>query len=215
MSEPKERTKFYELKIHKAMKNFKKRKFYTQYFESSEKAIDFLFSQLTKEQTIGYGGSSSVAGIGIIDRLRNEGYKLLDRSNPNNTPEQKAKIERECFSSDVFLASSNAVSEEGHIVNIDLYGNRVSAMIYGPKKVYLIIGRNKLRLNLDDAIDRARNYASPMNAIRFNKNTPCTNDGECHDCRVDDRICGAITIIEWCAVKDRICLLFVNEDLGF
>ncbi|MFW5799735.1 MAG: LUD domain-containing protein, partial [Spirochaetota bacterium] len=107
------------------------------------------------------------------------------------------------------------VSEEGAIVNIDLYGNRVSAISFGPEKVYLVIGRNKLCTDLEKAIHRARNYASPMNAIRFGKNTPCTKTGQCSDCSSEDRICGTVSIVEWCAIKSRIHLLFVNEDLGF
>ncbi len=171
--------------------------------------------KISNTDSIGYGGSRTVDQLGIIEILRKNNYNLLDRSNPNNTPEEKAKIERECFSADVFISSANAVSEEGAIVNIDLYANRVSAISYGPKRVFLFIGRNKLCINLEEAYNRARNYASVMNAIRFNKNTPCTQTGYCNDCDSPDRICGTFNIIEKSGIENRIHLLFINEDLGF
>lgn len=215
METPLEKIKFYELKIRRAIKNFDKRGFISNYFVSSDEAVNYLMSNITKQHSIGYGGSRTLDQLGLIEKLRKESYKLIDRSNPNNTPEKKAELERECFSADIYLASANAVSEGGAVVNIDLYANRVSAISFGPKKVYLLVGRNKLCLSLEDALERARNSASVMNAVRFNRDTPCTKTGYCHDCDSPDRICGTTSVIERSGIKGRIHLLFINEDLGF
>jgi len=210
-----EQKKHNELKIQKAIENFLKRNFEAYYFENKQLAIDFFFSKITKEQSIGYGGSRTLTQLSLIQKLKSEGYKILDRNNESNTPEMRAKIERDIFSSEIFISSANAVSIEGQIVNIDLFANRVGAMSFGPKEVYLFIGFNKISDDLQDAIHRAKNIAAPMNAIRFNKNTPCTKTGRCIDCFSPDRICATTTIIDWCQPKGRIKLLFINEELGF
>ena len=153
--------------------------------------------------------------IGILDLLRKEGYNLLDRNRDGISFEERSMIERQIFSSDIFISSANAISELGHIVNIDLWGNRLCAISFGPKRVYLFIGYNKITANLNEAIYRAKNVAAPLNAIRLNKATPCTKTGICYDCTTQERICGTMSIIEWCHPKDRITLLFIKEELGF
>lgn len=201
MEDFKEKKIFYETKIKKAIENFKKEGFNALYFETSDKATDYFFSQIKKDDIIGYGGSKTLTQLSIIENLRNNGYKLLDRTKPDITSEEKAEIERKNFFADVFIASSNAVSEMGALVNIDMYNNRVAAMLFGPKKVYLFIGRNKLCSNLEEAIHRSENIASVMNGIRFN---------------IDPKkIQASMTIIKKNVIENRMNLLFINEDLGF
>ncbi|MFN3411192.1 MAG: lactate utilization protein [Exilispira sp.] len=210
-----EKRKHNEIIINKTIENFKKRKFEALFFENKEMATSFFFNNIKKENTIGYGGSRTLSQLQIIERLRKEGYNLLDRNNEANTPEIRAKIERDNFFADVFIASCNAVSMEGQLVNLDLYANRVCATAFGPKDVYLFIGYNKITSDLNSAIYRTKNIAAPMNAIRFNKNTPCTKTGKCADCFSEERICATMTIIDWCIPEGRIKLLFINEELGF
>jgi len=210
-----ERRTYNEINISKALDNFKKRNFDPYFFEKKDMAISFFFNNVNKEQTIGYGGSRTLSQLKIIERLRDEGFNLLDRNNESNTAETRAKLERETFFADVFIASVNAVSIEGQIVSLDLWGNRVCATGFGPKNVYLFIGYNKLVQDLNSAIYRTKNIAAVMNAIRFNKKTPCNKIGRCIDCFSEDRICATMTIIDWCHPKDRIKLLFINEELGF
>jgi len=210
-----EKNKYNEIIINKAIENFKKRNFDAYYFSNKEEAINYFFSIIKKEQSIGYGGSRTLSQLQIIERLRNEGYKLLDRNNENNTQQIREAIERQIFSADIFIASANAVSLDGHIVSIDLWGNRVCATSFGPKDVYLFIGYNKIVNDLESAIFRVKNIAAPLNAIRLNKNTPCVKTGKCIDCFSEDRICATMTILNWCHPKNRIRLLFINEELGF
>lgn len=210
-----EQKKYIQIIIEKTMENFKKRNFDVYHFENGQEATNFFFEKLDKNMVIGYGGSRTLTQLKIIEKLRNEGYKLNDRNNESNTPEIRAKLERDNFFADIFIASANAISMEGQIVSIDLWGNRVCATSFGPKFVYLFIGYNKIVPDLNSAIFRAKNVAAPMNAIRFNKNTPCTKTGKCMDCYSTDRICATMTIVDWCQPKDRIKLLFIEEELGF
>lgn len=210
-----EEKKLSEIIIHNLIENFKKRQFDPYFFEKKEDAINFFFSNISKEDSIGYGGSRTISELKIVEKLRSDGYNLLDRNNEANTQEMRAAIERKIFSADVFISSVNAISLDGNIVNIDLFGNRVGAISFGPKNVYLFISYKKIVQDLNSAIFRAKNIAAPLNAIRLNKNTPCTKIGRCVDCFSSDRICASMTIIDWCHPKDRIKLLLINEDLGF
>ncbi len=210
-----EQKKHNEIIILKAIENFQKRNFDAFYFDNKESAISFFFEKISKNESIGYGGSRTLTQLQIVERLRKDGYKLLDRNNEANTAEMRAKIERDNFFADNFIASANAVSLDGQLVNLDLWGNRVCAISFGPKNVYLFIGYNKIVHDLNSAIYRTKNIAAVQNAIRFNKNTPCTKTGKCLDCFSADRICATMTIVDWCQPKGRIKLLFINEELGF
>ncbi|HOV45398.1 MAG TPA: lactate utilization protein [Exilispira sp.] len=201
--------------LEQTTKNFKKKNFRALIFDNKESAVEFLLNEVSKNESIGYGGSRTLQQIGILDLLRKEGYNLLDRNRDGISFEERSMIERQIFSSDIFISSANAISELGHIVNIDLWGNRLCAISFGPKRVYLFIGYNKITANLNEAIYRAKNVAAPLNAIRLNKATPCTKTGICYDCTTQERICGTMSIIEWCHPKDRITLLFIKEELGF
>lgn len=211
----KELTKLYELRLNKAVKTFNKKGFDTKIFQKSVEAVDFFFDAVSENDIIGYGDSKTLIQLGIIERLRETPQNFLDIRNPHNSPEKKLELQRKCFYSDIFITSCNAVSMDGSLVNIDLYANRVSAIPFGPEKVYLFVGSNKLCVSQEEAIFRARNYASVMNAIRFNRDTPCTKTGYCHNCLSKERLCGVLSVIESCPIDKRICLVFINEELGF
>ena len=116
---------------------------------------------------------------------------------------------------DLYITGTNAVTEQGQLVNLDMMGNRVAAIMWGPKAVLLVIGRNKITIDLEDAMFRIKNYAAPVNTMNLDKKTPCSKTGVCHDCESPDRICNYWTITEKSFVKNRIKIILVNEDLGF
>jgi hypothetical protein len=138
-------------------------------------------------------------------------YRYCNRE----TAEDKRAAELQAYASDVFLASANAITEDGVLVNIDGNSNRVSAIAYGPKKVVLIVGMNKVAADIDSAMKRARNEAAPINAQRFGLNTPCAKTGSCMNCKSPDTICCQFLITRYSRHKDRIHVILVNDDLGF
>jgi len=204
----------HRLRIDRAMRSFRQKSFATHYFETSSEAVGFFFSEVSPNESIGYGGSDTARQLGIHDRLRTGDYNFLDRSKFGHTFDEQLDIRRQTLSADVFIASSNAVSISGSLVNIDGIGNRVAGISFGPRRVFLFIGRNKLCDDLERAIYRAKNVASVALAIQLGKDTPCVKTGICHDCASPDRICGNLSIIERCDPAGRISLVFINEDLG-
>jgi hypothetical protein len=216
ISESSERHRFFSLILEKTSSNLKKHGFESVVLETPEAARSFFFSRVQPGMTIGFGGSRTVVELSLIDSLRSMGsVTLLDRMRDGITKEEKARIERSCFSADVFLASANAVSETGLVVNIDKWGNRTAAIEFGPEKVFLFVGRNKIVPTLEDAIARSQSHAAVMNNIRFENKTPCVHDGQCHDCLSADRICGILSVIMRSSVSQRICVVLINADLGF
>ena len=189
--------------------NFNKKGFAFDSFANKEEAKKFLLSQIKKDDVITFGGSTSVNQIGILEDLK--GYKnFIDRNNK----ELKRDAEIKAFTADVYLCSANALSKNGAI---DGGGNRVSAMIYGPKKVYLVVGRNKVANTQQDALKRAKDFAASQNSIRFKVNNPCSvGDMICNEnCDIESRLCAYTVIINKCHIKNRIHILFIDEELGF
>lgn len=200
--------------FHTVAQNLQSRFFEAYFCENAEAAKEKVLSLISKDETIGFGGSMSVEQCGIFSALREGGYRLFDRDTAK-TPEEKQEIMRKCLTADVFLMSANALSETGEIVNIDGVGNRVAALCYGPKKVIMVIGINKLTKDVQSAISRARNTAAPVNAQRFPMSTPCIQNGSCADCRRSDSICSQMVITRLCRPAGRIKVILVGEELGF
>jgi hypothetical protein len=216
MLEPAERTQLFTARLERTAVALRKHGFEVVIMPDAHAARDFFFSKLPAGATVGYGGSKTVSELALIEKLRERtDVRLFDRARPGLSSEEKGDIERQCFFADVFIASANAVSEQGAVVNIDKWGNRTAAIEFGPKKVYLFVGRNKLAADLDAAVLRARHSAAVMNSMRFEKKTPCVQDGRCHDCNSPDRICSTTSIIQRCSPEHRIVVVLVNQDLGF
>lgn len=160
----------------------------------------------------------SLKEIGLTDYLLNNGYKVLNRE-AAKTPEEKDEISHKALLCDTYLMSSNALTEDGQIVNVDCIGNRVAALIYGPKNVVVIIGANKIVKTLDDAVKRARNTAASINMQRVagekGRQTPCFMTGACADCLSEDSICSYVVNTRLCYPKNRIKVILVGENLGF
>ena len=158
------------------------------YVETKEEAVKKALELIPKGSSINMGGATSVKECGLYDAISNGEYEFYDRDKVK-TPEEKEEIARKAFSSDYFLGSVNAMSEDGVFINIDGNANRVAAYAYGPKHVLLIVGMNKVVKSEEDALHRARNEAAPINAQRFGIDTPCSKNGSCFDCKSPQCIC--------------------------
>ena len=184
------------------------------YAETKEDALKKALELIPEGSTVSWGGTMSAAEIGLIQKMCEGNYKEYNRKAAKN-PEEKRKMELAAYDCDYFLASANAITQDGVIVNIDGHANRVSAIAYGPRNVLMIVGMNKVVKSVDDALSRARNEAAPINAQRFDLDTPCCKTGACFDCKSPDTICCQIMITRYSKAPKRIKVILVNDDLGF
>ncbi|MCD4678740.1 MAG: lactate utilization protein [Desulfobacula sp.] len=167
-------------------------------------------------KSVSWGGSMSFVATGLFHELKdNPDIEVLNTYDQTLSKEDMMDLRRQSLMVDLFITGTNAVTQAGQLVNLDMIGNRVAAIMWGPKTVLLVIGRNKITEDLEDAMIRIKNYAAPVNAMNLDKKTPCRKTGFCHDCSSPDRICNYWTIIEKSFTKNRIKIILVNEDLGF
>lgn len=205
----------YALKCEKAVEALKKNGFEALYCHSSEEAYHYIINEAATANSVGFGGSLSVADLKLSDRLKSMGKELLNHSVPGLTPEEKMVILRRQLTCDLFLTGTNALTLSGALVNIDGVGNRAAAMFFGPQKVIVVAGRNKLvDGSVEEAVRRIKTYASPPNSKRLGLATPCATTGICCDCNSPQRICRVTTIIEKKPRATDIRVLVVNEDMG-
>jgi L-lactate utilization protein LutB len=198
----------------KTVKALQNRFFDAWYFDDASEALEKIMSLIPKDHTVSWGGSFTLDEIGIKERLAQKGYKLLDRDKASS-PEERVEISRQALLCDTFLAGCNAISEDGQLVNIDGFGNRVAAMIFGPRQVIIVAGMNKIAKSLDDALIRARTIAAPRNSQRFaNNKTPCNETGSCADCTSPDSICSFIVTTRLCKPAHRIKVILIGNELG-
>lgn len=184
------------------------------YVDTKQEAVQKVCSMIKDNSSISWGGSMTLVELGLFEKLAaNPSYQLLDRSAV--PPEQIEDVYRAAFSCDYYLMSSNAITLDGKLVNIDGTGNRVAALIYGPKNVIIVVGMNKIVTNEHEALTRIKNVACPLNALRINKNTPCAKTGICHDCLSPDCICMHTVVTRNSRTKDRIKVILVGETLGY
>ncbi len=185
------------------------------YCENAEIAADYIMNESKGAQSIGFGGSLSVADLKLTPALTAAGKEVLNHGYPELTAQERITAMQRQQTCDLFLSGTNAATTDGCLINIDGIGNRVSAMIYGPGKVIVVVGRNKIvDGDMIDGIQRIKNEAAPMNAKRLNKETPCAKSGFCHDCDSPDRICHVTTIIDSKPSGSDFHVLVVNEDMG-
>lgn len=204
----------YKVKAETIIKNFSKRKIEGYYCQTKDDALNKVLDLLEDGSSISWGGSITLDQIGIKDKIKQMNFTLIDRSVAKNK-EEATEIMRRGLLSDYFLTSSNAITMDGELINIDGNGNRVASIIFGPKNVIIVAGMNKVVSNLDVAIDKIRNDACPPNAIKLNLNTPCQKTGKCQECFSDDCICSQIVITRTSRVPNRIKVILVGEELGF
>lgn len=195
-------------------KNFKSRNIDVTFFETLEEVKDRIIDLIPIDCSVGVGNSKTLKDINISELLRERGNIVFDKTLAKSKAESE-QIKKKSLLSDWYITGTNAISKEGHIVNIDHSGNRVAAIIFGPDNVIVVVGKNKICGTLDDAIHRVRNTSVPLNAKRAGYNPPCLRLNKCVDCTTDERICFNLVIIEGQFVKDRMKLFIVNEELGF
>jgi len=198
----------------RVVKALQERSFDAFYFDESEDAAEKVFSLIPKEHIVSWGGSKTLLDLGIQERLEKEGYNTLNRDKAAS-PEERAEIMRRALLSDTYLTGTNAISEDGWLVNIDGFGNRVAAMIFGPRQVIVVSGMNKVTKTYSDALVRVRSIAAPLNVQRFSHlKTPCRETGTCADCLSPDTICSFFVTTRFCKPAGRIKVILVGKDLG-
>lgn len=166
--------------------------------------------------TVGRCGSTTLTEMGIYDELRERGLTIIDPFRPHLSPEEKLQERRKTLLCDVLLSSANAITRDGKIINVDGTGNRVAGMIFGPKKVIIVAGKNKIVFNIREGLERIKNFSAPLNARRLNKKVPCARLDRCPgECASSERMCNVTVILEKQPDKSSISVLLVGEDLGF
>lgn len=216
MSKTKELVEWtYERKCRKAVESLGKNGFTAVYCQSAGEAVDYIMNEAADARTVGFGGSMTIADLDLGPRLLEKGKELLNHGMPGLSLEDRLAIMHRQLSCDLFLSGSNALTLSGCLVNIDATGNRVGSMFFGPKKVIVVVGRNKLvEGDAADAVRRVKNQASPPNARRLGYKTPCAESGFCHECNSPERICRITTIIDRKPKFTDVRVLVVNEDMG-
>lgn len=199
----------------KVVQALQKNNFQAEYVEDKETAIRRLLELIPIEGTVGVGGSVTIEELKITDQLAARGNKVYWHNTPGLDPEEAQEIRIKQQTCDCFLTSTNAVTLDGILVNEDGTGNRVSAMIFGPKKVIVVTGINKIVKDVEAAIERIEMIAGPQNCLRLNYNTPCTKLGYCQDCQSERRICNVTTIMRKRPRLTDITVLIIGEELGY
>lgn len=205
---------YYEKRGKQLVKNLISRHFDAYYCKNAEEALQKALELIPEGSSVGWGGVMSAKEIGLLDAIRNGNYRAIDRDRCE-TLEERAQAEKDAMFADVFLAGANAMSLDGQMVSIDGAGNRVAAIVYGPKTVIVIVGMNKVCDTIENAVARARTVAAPTNMQRFMKDTPCAVTGVCADCKSEGCICNQILITRHCRPVNRIRFIVVGEELGF
>ena len=202
-------------KVNKTISSLSKNRIEALYFSSKEALVSCLKERLTSGMTIGVGDSTTLEELGIYSLLRNSDVNFLDKYKKNISREEKRDLYIKNFDADLFLSGINALSTDGKIYNLDGNGSRVAPIIYGPSKVILICGVNKIVISEDEAFRRIKNVAAPIDAKRLGKITPCVRSGKCMDCKAEDKICNYFTIIQGQFDTERIKVFIVEGDYGF
>ena len=200
-----------ELLASQVIKGLESRNMSGYYASDRDEALKIALNLIEKGSTVTMGGAMSAHEIGLVDALKKGDYNFIDRDQEKD----KRAAMLAAYDADVFLSSANAITNDGVMVNIDGNSNRVSAIAQGPKKVVFIVGMNKVCDDIDGAMKRARNVAAPINAQRFNLNTPCAKTGACFNCKSPDTICCQFLITRYSRHEGRIHVILVNDNLGF
>jgi hypothetical protein len=207
----------YKSHTDEIIRNLKRRNMDGIYFEKIEQAVASILKMIPDGSLVGLGGSESIIESGLIDALRKKNIMLLDRYKESVSEEEVWEMRMRGMLADIYIASSNAITLDGKLVNMDGIGNRVAAMIFGPGKVILLVGMNKVVKTVDEAVVRIKNHVAPRNAVRINMATPCNKKGFCQEpyCNPPLRICSQLVILESSMYPNRIKIFLVGEELGY
>ena len=201
---------------HKIIKNLEKRRMAGSYAENAAVARDQIIEMIPRGATVFRCGSMTAVGIGLWEAIAAlPEVRLIDPYRPELPREEGLELRRQGLTADLMIASTNAITLDGRLVNLDGMGNRVAAMAFGPKKVILVVGMNKVCPDLESAVARVKHYAAPVNNIRYGLKNPCVETGLCSDCRTPQRICNIWSTIEGHMIEGRIHVKLVGEFLGY
>lgn len=196
------------------IKNLEKRNMEGYYFDNAAECTRAILESMPAGSVVSWGGSESIKESGLMDAVHNGDYKLIDRF-AAQTPEESRTLYAQAVLADYYLMSSNAVTLDGELINIDGNGNRVACLIQGPSHVILVVGMNKVVTDIESGIARVRNMASPPNAVRLGRNLPCAATGTCHDCLAPECFCNQIVVTRRSGHTGRIKVYLVGEPLGY
>jgi hypothetical protein len=198
------------------IKHLEKRRMEGSYAPTADQAREDILAMIPDKSVVFRCGSMTAANMGLWEKVvKLPEVELIDPYQAGISPEESLERRRRGMTADLMIASSNAITLDGRLVNLDGMGNRVASMVFGPRKVVLVVGMNKVAADLDSAMARVKHYAGPVNAIRIGIDTPCVVTGLCSDCRSPQRICNMWSIIEGHMIKDRIHVKLVGENLGY
>lgn len=192
-----------------------KNRFKAVFCETAQEALQQILAMIAPDATVGIGGSWTLMQLGVVEKLEERGNTVYCHHKQGLTPEKVLEIRRKQLTCDVFLAGANAITLDGRLVNTDATGNRVAAMIFGPKKIIIIAGTNKIVNNVAEAEERIKQIAAPLNSKRLKRPNPCVETGRCMDCQGPTRICNVTTIMNKCPAVSDIHIFIVGEELGF
>lgn len=196
------------------IKNLQKRNMEGFYCETKEEALDKVMSLINQDSVVSWGGTFTIDEIGVKEALKKSNVNVIDRDTAKS-PEERIQLMKKALTADVFLTSTNAITLDGELVNIDGAGNRLAAYCYGPDSVIVVTGMNKVAGDVESAIKKVRTDACVPNTIRFNLNTPCAKTGICAECTTPETICSQILVTRYSKPKNRIKIILVGEKLGF
>lgn len=196
------------------IKNLEKRNMEGYFFEDSSSCVNAILDMMEEGAVISWGGSESIKECGLMDAIKSDKYTLIDRMSAKS-PDEAREIFSKTVMADYYLMSTNAITFDGELINIDGNGNRVACLIHGPKHIIMVVGMNKLVSTVEAGYDRVRDIATPANTTRLNKNTPCFHTGKCGDCLSPDCICNQIVVTRRSGHAGRIKIFFVAEELGY
>ncbi len=200
--------------VESVIKNLEKRNMEGYFFEDSASCTKAILAMMEEGSVISWGGSESVKECGLMDAIKGDKYTLIDRMTAKS-PEEAREIFAKTVMADYYLMSTNAITFDGELINIDGNGNRLACLIHGPKHIIMVVGMNKLVSTVEAGYDRVRDIATPANTTRLNKNTPCFHTGKCGDCLSPDCICNQIVVTRRSGHVGRIKIFFVAEELGY
>lgn len=178
---------------------------------AKSKALDII----EKGKPISFGGSITLNQIGLIEELKSGEYNLIDRDLCDSNKFMKQWVMKNSNSGGTYISGANAITKDGKIVNMDGWGNRVNAINYGPEKIIIITGKNKIVNDLNEAVERIEMIAAPKNTKRLGKKTPCVDSGKCVDCRSSERICNILSVVQFQNDSSRMHIILVDEELGY
>ncbi len=206
----------HEQRCRKAVAALSNNGFDAVYCSALQEAADLILREAAAAGSVGFGGSMSIVGLDVETQLREMGKEILNHSNPALSRDERIEVMRRQLTCDLFLSGTNALTLSGELVNIDATGNRVAAMIFGPRKVVVVAGRNKLvDGTAREAIARVKSMATPPNSRRLKFKTPCASSGFCSDCNSPDRLCRVTSVLDRRPRMTDMTVLVVNADLGF